>query len=486
MMSIRMRMTLLYSAILTLTLIVFSSVLHTIQGQYTLSMVKRDLSLSAQGLAGAWTRPKPSPAQGKSASPLPKTGSGTVEPTSPTWPSAFAEGSLSELRTRDTIGVLGADGVSLDLAGNQGQDLPLSERGLYQLQRGQAVTEIATIDQERWLIYDQPVTINGQVLGIIQVGRSLADRDRSLQGLGTTLILGSLLTTGIAFGGGWVLSGMTLRPIYRIAQTAQKIGEERDFTSRVQYQGPNDELGQLARTFDAMLSRLQDAYQQVTHALQMQRDFVADVSHELRTPLTTIRGNLALLSHTAPVAPEEQQDILADAVGETERLIRLVSDLLTLARMDAGRNLAREAVDVKLLAEDTCRQMQKLEPRRAIECVVPGITFALADQDALKQVLLILLDNAIKHTDGAIRVMLAECDHQVTISVQDGGPGMSPELCERVFDRFYRGDASRSTPGFGLGLSIARTLIEAQGGKLSVDSEVGRGSTFTVRIPNTR
>jgi len=220
--------------------------------------------------------------------------------------------------------------------------------------------------------------------------------------------------------------------------------------------------------------------------LQVQRDFVADVSHELRTPLTTIRGNLALLSHIPLVRSEERQDILADAVGETERLIRLVSDLLTLARMDAGRRLEREMVDVKALAEDTCRQMQQVEPGRAIECVSSEPGIALADSDALKQVLLILLDNAVRHTDGAIRVMIGGCDHQVTVSVQDGGPGMSPELRERVFDRFYRGDASRSTPGFGLGLSIARALVEAQGGTLSVESEVGRGSTFTVMVPNAR
>ncbi len=486
MMSIRMRMTLLYSTILAMTLIVFSSVLYTIQGQYTLGMFKRDLSLSAQNVALAWTRPRPGPEQDKSSPQMPKAGSVTDEPASPTQPSGFPEGLLGEFRTRDALRVLDADGAALDLAGNQGEDLPLSKEGLQQLQRGEVVTEIATIDQERWLIYNQPVTLNGQMMGIIQAARSLADRDRSLQGLGITLILGSLFTTAIAFGGGWALSGMTLRPIYRIAQTAQKIGQERDFSSRVQYQGPNDELGQLATTFDAMLSRLQDAYQQVTHALRVQRDFVADVSHELRTPLTTIRGNLALLGHTPSILPEEQQDILADAVGETERLIRLVSDLLTLARMDAGRRLERELVDVQVLAEDTCRQMQKLEPLRAIECVGPGPAIALADHDALKQVLLILLDNAIKHADGAIRVILGECDHQVTISVQDSGPGMPPELCERVFDRFYRGDASRSTPGFGLGLSIARALVEAQKGMLFAESEVGRGSTFTVLVPNAR
>jgi len=258
--SIRMRMTLLYSTILALTLVVFSSVLYTIQGQYTLRMVERDLSSSTQSLALAWARPRPGPEQAKSGAQALKTDSVTDGLAWSTGSSGLSEGLLGELHTRDTVRVLDTDGQALQSAGNQGEDLPLSDEGLQQLQRGQVVTEIATVDQERWLIYGQPVTLNGQMVGIIQAARSLADRDRSLQGLGVTLILGSLFTTTVAFGGGWVLSGMTLRPIHRIAQTAQKIGQERDFASRVNYRGPNDELGQLATTFDAMLSRLQDAY----------------------------------------------------------------------------------------------------------------------------------------------------------------------------------------------------------------------------------
>src|SRR5262249_5357174 len=134
--------------------------------------------------------------------------------------------------------------------------------------------------------------------------------------------------------------------------TAQTIGDERDFTRRVLYTGPPDEVGQLASTFNSMLSRLEDAFQKVEHSLQMQRDFVADVSHELRTPLTTLRGNLGLLRRDLP--PEEQADILSDMVAESDRLIRLVNDLLTLARADTGRSLAKETVKVAEVVEETC------------------------------------------------------------------------------------------------------------------------------------
>jgi two-component system OmpR family sensor kinase len=163
-------------------------------------------------------------------------------------------------------------------------------------------------------------------------------------------------------------------------------------------------------------------------------------------------------------------------------LIRLVTDLLTLARVDAGRTLAQERVSVRPLLKDVCRQARLLEPDREIACDGADDAIAFGDRDALKQVLLILLDNAIRHADGSIRVML-DGDDPISISVQDHGPGMSPNVCERIFDRFYQGDASRSTSGFGLGLSIAKALIEAQGGRIEVRSQVGSGSTFTVTIP---
>jgi signal transduction histidine kinase len=365
--------------------------------------------------------------------------------------------------------------------------------------------EITQDEEGRVLIYNQPVLINKRMVGIVQIARSLTDRDRSLRSLRVALLLGSLITTLIAFGVGWGLAGITLRPIHRITQTAREIGQARDFSSRVEHKGPNDELGRLARTFNGMLAHLQDAYQQITHALQVQRDFVADVSHELRTPLTTIRGNLALLQREPPLPATEQEDILSDLIAESERLSRLVSDLLTLARADTGRSkLVCEPVDVKPLVDEVCRQASLLAPDRETTCKGADSLTAMANEDALKQVVLILLDNAAKHARGPIHITLSDAngnttalasaesrssspidnvDNHIAISVQDSGPGMSPELQARIFDRFYRGDISRSTPGFGLGLSIAQALIEAQEGHIAVKSAVGEGSTFTVYVP---
>jgi signal transduction histidine kinase len=492
--SIRLRLTLIYSTILALTLILFSAVLYNIQARYTLDILESDLSRAAAGLVQAWARVRFVP---NHQAPPPQDDQGDAHPP------PFMPG-IRDLRIRDALRLLGPDGSVLALNLNEQDidlELTISEEGLEQLRQGKTWTEILPGEESRWLVYNAPVIIGGELAGIVQTARPLADRDRSMQSLGLALLLGSLLTTVVAFGVGWGLSGLTLRPIHRITQTAQEIGETRDFSSRVSHKGPDDELGRLAKTLNGMLGQLQDAYQQVAHSLQMQREFVADVSHELRTPLTTIRGNLALLRREPTPPPTEREDILTDLTGESERLIRLVNDLLTLARADAGRKLKREPVALVPLLEDVCRQAQVLDPEREIvlDCapkakrtnekesdatgpVVEG------DPDALKQVLLTLIDNAIKHAQGTIRVVLDADEHSTTthaalIRVLDSGPGMPPELRDRVFDRFYRGDASRSTPGFGLGLSIAKTLVEAQGGSIAVESERGQGSTFTVALP---
>ena len=478
-MSIRLRLTLLYSAILAFTLIAFSAVLYAAQSQYTLNIVENDLAKNSGQIALGWERTHqtfgwrgPGPWMARRGE------SGDDRPFQD------LERLVVGAHPRDILRMLDADGALLDLPVNDNvEDLPLSQQGLAQLQKGRPWVEIVPGEGERLLIYNQPAKVNGEVIGIVQFARSLADRDRSLRSLGTTLTLGSALTTLIAFGVGWTLSGVTLRPIHRITQTARKIGEARDFSSRVEYEGPNDEVGRLATTFNTMLSQLQDAYQQVTHALHVQRDFVADVSHELRTPLTTIRGNLTLLQREPPPPDAEQKDILDDLIGESERLSRLVTDLLMLARADTGRKLELGPVAMQPLIDEVCRQARLLAPEREIVCNGSGDPIPLANEDALRQVLLILLDNAIKHGDGTIRVLAGESDQQVVVQVQDSGPGMPPELQERIFDRFYRNDTSRSTPGFGLGLSIARALIEVQGGSIEVESQIGRGSTFTARLP---
>jgi signal transduction histidine kinase len=493
-MSIRLRLTLLYSIILALTLMLFSAMLYAAQARYTLNIVRQDLSKVAHPIARMLERADRALIEGPQSFP----------------PGNFQNDQARQLmqpfmrnvRVQDTVRLLDPSGVPFDLAINEDTaDLPLSLKGLVRLRRGLVWMEIAQSEEGRMLIYNQPALVNGQLVGIVQISRSLKDRDRSLRSLRVALLAGSLITTLVAFGIGWGLAGVTLRPIHRITQTAREIGQAQDFSSRVEHKGPNDELGRLARTFNSMLAHLEDAYQQITHALHVQRDFVADVSHELRTPLTTIRGNLALLQRDPPLPTAEQEDILSDLIAESERLSRLVSDLLTLARADTGRSkLTAARVDVQSLIDEVCRQARLLAPNREVTCESVDDLTVMANEDALKQVMLILLDNAAKHAHGPIRVTLRDgfpstsaeaqssnfgddLNHFVAIRVKDHGPGMSPELQARIFDRFYRGDVSRSTPGFGLGLSIAQALIQAQQGHIEVKSAIGEGSTFTVYVP---
>ena len=212
---------------------------------------------------------------------------------------------------------------------------------------------------------------------------------------------------------------------------------------------------------------------------------MADASHELRTPLTTVRGNVELLHRNPPIAPKERAEVLADTTDEVDRLIRLVNQLLVLARADAGQTLQRNPIPLIPLLEDVCRQARLLAPEATLRCDPAPEATVLGDRDALKQVLLILVDNAHVHTapGTAITVACKLVEDQVRISVHDTGPGIAPDMLAHIFERFYRGEVARSGPGAGLGLAIAKELTTAQDGVIEVQSEVGQGSTFTVTLP---
>jgi signal transduction histidine kinase len=234
-----------------------------------------------------------------------------------------------------------------------------------------------------------------------------------------------------------------------------------------------------------MLAELQAAHQQTEQTLEMQRHFVADVSHELRTPLTTLHGNVDLLRREPPISAEDRSEVLSDMASESQRLMRLVNDLLTLARADARRAPPSRPVELAPLAEEAARQAGLLAQDRQITCHLSREAVVLGEADSLKQVLLILLDNALKHGDGPVVVTADVTDGHVALSVRDSGPGIEPDLLPHVFERFSRGKEARSGSGTGLGLAIAKALVEAQDGSIAVESEVGEGSVFTVTLPRT-
>jgi two-component system, OmpR family, sensor kinase len=457
-MSIRLRLALLYSAILALTLIVFSTVLFVSQSQATFGSIQDSIQHQAEDYANLERRAPANPSNSSAIITL--------------------RGRWTQTRNADGT-VSGRTSDLVDLT------LPLSEAGLRSAQNGAPWVESVTVDNEQLLIYTQPVMMQDRLVRIVQVAAPITEREQSLNTLRFSLIVAGGLTILAAFVIGWALAGLALRPIHQITRTAQTIGAERNFSRRVQHIGPNDEIGQLAITFNGMLTELESAYRHLEQALQTQRRFAADASHELRTPLTTIQGNIELLRHKPPIDVTEQAEVLADTKDETERLIRLVNQLLLLARSDAGRILRRESVPVKPLIDDVCRQVQLVAPRKTIICDASIEATIRGDRDALKQVLLILLDNALVHTplSATIRASVALVGECVAIRVSDTGEGISPDVLPHIFERFYRGDRSRSGKGAGLGLSIAQELVQAQQGTLTVESELGKGTIFIVTLP---
>lgn len=383
------------------------------------------------------------------------------------------------VQSRDSAGAV------LDQTSNfSGRILPLN---LEKIDGNEPRVEVIAYGEERWLVYNLSLAE-----GLVQIAGSMADRDRGLANLARVLAAGNILVIGVAFGMGWVLAGFGLRPIFRLSQVVQTIGRRRDFGRRVNYGGPNDEIGQLAAAFDQMLAELEDAYQQTETALKTQRRFVADASHELRTPLTTIRGNLELLRRVPPIKVDDRTAVLTDLVDETDRLIRLVNELLLLARTDVQPERWREPVHLRPLLEIVARQVQRLAPERQmvfrpLENDRLKNEAILGHADALKQVLLVLLDNAVKHTPDTAKIVV-DIDLDSTagwahILICDTGPGIPAKEIPRLFDRFYVVDPSRTRESTGLGLAIARTLVESQSGRIEVTSRPKKGTTFKVTLP---
>jgi two-component system, OmpR family, sensor kinase len=458
-MSLRLRLTILYSAILAATLTLFGLLLYLTLARVTIDLVEQTLEAEAIRLTQV----------------------ASFQLNRVTLPASRFPTPEIYLQTRNMQGEILGQSFAIE-----GFILPLSSSELAKIQQSSATRTIFQAEQQRFALYSAPVLVRNVPIGIIQVARSLAEQEQALASLRQLLLVGGVVVTLISFGIGWLLAGLALRPIKRIALTAEAIGQQRDFSERVVHRGPHDEIGRLAATFNQMLGELQDAYQQISTSLQAQRRFVADASHELRTPLTTIRGNLELLQRQPPIAADDRVAVLADLTDETERLMRLVNQLLLLARAEA-RQLPATCFPLNPLIEAACRQAQILAPDRTINFLPVQSLDVLANEDSLRQVLLILLHNAIIHTPASAAIQLITKPHaaMAEICVIDTGPGIASHVLPHIFERFSRGDLARQAPGSGLGLPIAKALLEAMGGTIHVESTPGKGTTFTICIPSS-
>ena len=316
----------------------------------------------------------------------------------------------------------------------------------------------------------------------ITVARDEAALRQTLRTLAVILAMGVPGAVGLAVGGGYVLAGRLLAPVGAMAATARRIGAE-SLAERLPVANPRDEFGQLAGVFNDTLSRLQDAFEQL-------RRFTADASHELRTPLTAMRsvGEVAL---QRPPNAAEAREVIGSMLEEVDRLTRLVENLLTLTRGESGRiPVARDVVNLGELTASVSDSLHVLaeekHQRLLVETGLP--VTAACDPAILRQGLINLLHNAIKYTPngGAIRVVVQRATSgEAVIEVRDTGPGIPVADCHRIFERFYRvdGGRSREAGGVGLGLAIARWAVEANGGRIEVESQEGRGAMFRIVLP---
>jgi two-component system OmpR family sensor kinase len=283
-----------------------------------------------------------------------------------------------------------------------------------------------------------------------------------------------------------ILVRVGLRPLDRIEHTAGAIAAG-DLSQRIENSDPRTEVGRLGGALNEMLAQIEGAFAERERSENRLRRFVADASHELRTPLTSVRGYAELFRRGASDRPEDLRVVMRRIEDDAARMGVLVEDMLLLARLDQGRPLEREPVDLGAVATDLADEARMLHPDRPVELRVEGETIVTGDELRLRQAVGNLLNNARAHTpDGtAVTVAVTGNDEIVTVEVTDNGPGIHAEDLPRVFERFYRADPSRSraSGGSGLGLSIVASIAEAHGGEAAVTSEAGQGATFTLSIP---
>jgi two-component system, OmpR family, sensor kinase len=401
------------------------------------------------------------------------------------------------------VQVLDPEGKMVERSSGLGnRQLPVTPDSVRQAGEGDDVYETVILDGQPVRVFTTALFAEDEFIGYIQVARSLQAADQALDFLRSTLIRVGAALSAIAVVAAWFLAGATLNPIGRITSAAAEIAASGRLDRRLDRVGTRDEVARLAETFNRMMDRLQSAF-------ATQRRFAADASHELRTPLTIIRGNIEMLRRSGAVDHPEMQEALDDVIAEAERMTRLVSGLLALARADAGQEIARGPLRLDELVELVQREVQPISGEVSVEITRLDPVEIEGDTDALKQLLLILVENGIKFTPPAGTVTLslaveatrisrrparvngsrAGADLRrgtVRIEVHDTGPGIAAEDLPHIFDRFYRSATSRGREGTGLGLAIARWIAEAHGGTIRATSSPGQGAVFTVELPGSR
>jgi len=445
------------------------------------------------------------------------------------WPLQFSLPGIDAYREAGVVAeVVDAQGtLRYSFASGTSRRIPISEANSRAVLSGQTLWYTTTVEGVHVRVEALPIRAptaepsgngmnadgtphgTGPIIGLLLVAKSLGDMDATLSLLKLLLLFAGLATLAGTLVGSWLLATRVLRPLASMVITARTIVASTargtrlgSLSQRVPRPRGQDEMTQVVETFNEMLASLESA-------TQVQRRFIADASHELRAPLTTIQGNLAFLQrHLEDLPPEERRTMLSDAHAETLRLAELVEELLLLARADAGVETQSESQKMGTkeraghqppveLDHAVLQLVRQLRRRLSLE----GSTLQLeighiepvrvhGEEESLRRVALILLDNALKYTPesneegmGRVTVAVERVNGQAVLYVRDTGIGIDPADLPHLFERFYRADRARSRQGTGLGLPIAQALVEQLGGRITAESTPGKGSTFRVWLP---
>ncbi|WP_435133609.1 sensor histidine kinase [Actinacidiphila sp. bgisy144] len=351
-----------------------------------------------------------------------------------------------------------------------------------------------------WRVLIVPVAAAGgsdTPAGVV-VASSLDDVASTTSRLSTAFLLIGGVVVALLGIAGWFAVRAGLRPLKRIEATAAEIAAGRPLSHRMPVASPGTEVGRLSSALNGMLAQIESAFAARAASEQQMRRFVADASHELRTPLAGIRGFAELYRMGALADDADVKRTMARIESEAVRLGGLVEDLLTLVRMDEQRPLQLAPMDLRTLAVDALHDTTALDPTRQVALTgpggadtAPGPAPVLGDEARLRQVVANLVGNAVAHTPPGtpVRIGVGAADGHGVLEVADAGPGLTREQAARVFERFYRVDASRSRAtggGAGLGLAIAAALVAAHRGTVELDTAPGKGATFRIRLPSAR
>jgi signal transduction histidine kinase len=323
---------------------------------------------------------------------------------------------------------------------------------------------------------DEPV---GQV--IVQYGRQMSDTEATIARVELFLLFGVLAGSGLALLAGMAIARRAMAPIAELTSTAEAIARTRDPSRGVPQSEADDEVSELARTLEGMLRELDAARGETEAMLARQRRFVADASHELRTPLTSVLANLELLAESLH---GDEGEAARSALRSSQRMRRLVADLLLLARTDVGRVVPRQSCD---LAQIVVEAAAELGPVSGEHDIVLDVHPAVVDaaRDELHRLTINLLENSLRHTPSGTRIRVGTnaTAEEVTLIVEDDGPGVPAELAPTLFERFVRGAGDRGG-SFGLGLAIVKAVAESHGGTVALEPPArGTGARFVVRLP---